>query len=255
MKREKAATTEAVSQLDGTEVLRSLGPLSLQPPLVVHIPALNPFYSEMYISRHSVRSAPDGFAVIVNQGIQIVTLYPLPRSRLLEKIFAAFGVTAQQSDAGRVTTRLIRQMGSILACAVFKLQGVRRLIARHGPLKSFTRGAATRLIHDESGITERDSISSGDDVHLGNQKLTASAAFDFLLSRGVFRVGLELRCPHCTLEFWIAVDDLKSMVTCEYCGEQFLIAMQLQDRNWHYRRSFQPVFRRALPFMAVAVRH
>jgi hypothetical protein len=202
-----------------------------------HIPALNPFYGGMYISRHSIRSAPDGFAVIVNLGVEIVTLYPLQRPKLLEEVFSAFGMTAQQSDAGRVTTRLIRQMGSILACAVFKLRGVRRLIARHSPLESFTRGAATKLIHDESGITEGDSIATLDDVHLGNRRLTADAAFDFLLSRGVFRVGLNLRCPLCTLEFWIAVDDLKSVATCEYCGEQFLIAMQLKDRDWRYRRS------------------
>jgi hypothetical protein len=202
-----------------------------------HIPALNPFYGDLYISRHSVRSAPDGFAVLINQGLQILSLHPLPRPKLLEEVFAAFGITAKQSDAGTTTTRLVRQMGGVLACAVFKLQGVRRLIARHGPLKSFTRGAATKLIHDESGITELDSISSVDDVHLGNQKLTASAAFDFLLSRRVFRVGVELRCPLCTLEFWIAVDDLRSIVTCEYCGEQFLTAMQLQDRDWRYRRS------------------
>jgi hypothetical protein len=202
-----------------------------------HIPALNPFYGAMHTSRHSVRSAPEGFSVIVNQGLQIATLNPLPRPKLLEEVFGAFGITAHQSDAGRVTTRLIRQMGSILACAVFKLQGVRRLIARYPPLKSFTRGTATKLIHDESGITEGDSIASLEDVHLGTRKLTASAAFDFLLSRGVFRVGLELQCPRCTLEFWIAVDDLKGIATCEYCGEQFLIAMQLKDRDWRYRRS------------------
>src|SRR6202023_1830495 len=147
-----------------------------------HIPALNRFYAEMYISQNSVRSSPDGFAVMFHQGLQIMTIYPLQRPKLLEEAFRVFGITAKQSDAGRVTTRLIRQMGSTLACAVFKLQGVRRLIARHSPLKSFTRGAATKLIHDESGQSEQDSISSLNDVYLGNQKLTANMSFDFLLA-------------------------------------------------------------------------
>jgi hypothetical protein len=202
-----------------------------------NIPELNPFYAELYISRHSIRAEVNGFALLIHQGLQIITLKPLPRAKLLEELFRLFGITAEQSDAGRVTTRLIRQMGSVLACAVFKLRGVRRLIARHPPLKSFTRGTATKLIHEESGVTEQDSIASLDDVHLGNQNLTANSAFDFLLARGVFRVGVELSCPHCTLEFWTAVDDLKSIVTCEYCGEQFLISMQLKDRDWRYRRS------------------
>jgi hypothetical protein len=202
-----------------------------------NIPELNPFYAALYISRHSIRAEIDGFALLIHQGLQIITLKPLPRAKLLEEVFRLFGITAEQSDAGKVTTRLIRQMGSVLACAVFKLRGVRRLIARHPPLRSFTRGTATKLIHDESGVTEQDSIVSLDDVHLGNQKLTANSAFDFLLARGVFRVGVELSCPHCTLEFWITVDDLKSIVTCEYCGEEFQIAMQLKDRDWRYRRS------------------
>lgn len=202
-----------------------------------HIPVLNDFYSDLYRSRNSVRSTPDGFVVIIHDVTRILTLFPLSRLKLLKAIFAAFGITATQSDAGRVTARLISQMGSVLACAVFKPRGVRRLISRNSPLKAFTRGAATMLIHNESGLTEHDTIASLDDVHLGNHRLTADAAFDFLLSRGVFRVGLELQCPHCTLKFWIAVDDLRSVATCEYCGEDFLIAMQLKDRDWRYRRS------------------
>jgi predicted Zn finger-like uncharacterized protein len=53
----------------------------------------------------------------------------------------------------------------------------------------------------------------------------------------VFRVGLNLKCPHCELEFWLHLDELGIEVRCELCGTEFNVTPQLRDRDWAYRRS------------------
>jgi hypothetical protein len=69
------------------------------------------------------------------------------------------------------------------------------------------------------------------------RKLTPHDALDYLLERGVFRVGLELTCMHCELPFWLSLDDAKTEAECEYCGKTFSVTTQLKDRDWAYRRS------------------
>ena len=59
----------------------------------------------------------------------------------------------------------------------------------------------------------------------------------YLLRKRVLTVGLDLRCPHCELEFWRVLDEIRSEVPCEYCRTPFDVALQLKDRDWKYRRS------------------
>ena len=68
-------------------------------------------------------------------------------------------------------------------------------------------------------------------------KLKPHNALEFLLERGVFRVGLELTCRHCELPFWLSLDEAKTTAECVYCGRMFGIAAQLKDRDWAFRRS------------------
>jgi hypothetical protein len=71
----------------------------------------------------------------------------------------------------------------------------------------------------------------------GSDKLRPSGVFDYLVSCGVFRVGLELKCPNCELKSWIPLDDVRMLSSCAYCGHHFDVTRQLKDRDWRYRRS------------------
>jgi hypothetical protein len=68
-------------------------------------------------------------------------------------------------------------------------------------------------------------------------KLTPGEVFQYMTARGVFRVGLDFKCPNCELPSWIHLDEVKTSSTCAYCGYQFSVISQLKDRDWRYRRS------------------
>jgi hypothetical protein len=211
-----------------------------------YIPELNEYYGrQLYFQYAHVRAEPPwvwrSIAVIVHSSTSDLTLRALPTSELAAKLFDRFGMIAKPSQAGLVTTRLVAQMGGLQGCRVFKVEGVRTLISKYSPDQSFTRSNAKQMIGNADPATGRPRFEPFEDLFIDQrpfrQKLKPEDALDFLLRRGVFRVGLELKCANCELPFWQPLDDLKTKVECVYCGIQFSVADQLRDRDWAYRRS------------------
>jgi hypothetical protein len=112
---------------------------------------------------------------------------------------------------------------------------------RFSPDQSFTRSNAKQTIGNADPATGRPRFEPFEDLFIDprpfRQKLKPEDVLDFLLRRGVFRVGLNLTGVHCELPFWQALDDVKTKVECTYCGMPFGITDQLRDRDWAYRRS------------------
>jgi hypothetical protein len=198
------------------------------------LPELNEFYRrEMLLGSDGVRVQQDGFGIVEDIGSSSVSFFSLHTSQVIGEFFKFFGIRAELSVAGRIAKRVIQQMGGFQGCRPFKFPGVRALIERYGPLESFTRGAATSMI---AQVTAPGPINFPR-LYAEGGLLTPTSTFDYLLSKRVFRAGLELLCPNCNLEFWLALEPLGHEVTCEYCGEKFNLAAQLKDRDWRFRRS------------------
>jgi hypothetical protein len=197
------------------------------------LPELNDFYRQaMMVVGDEIRSQRSGFAVITSATADDLSFYALQTSQLITKFFELYGIKAEPSVPGRIAKRIIQQMGGLQGCRVFKLPGVRKLIKEYSPLRSFTRGAATFMISQLDPVTKIPDLPT---LFVQGEQLTSASAFDYLLSKGVFRAGLELTCPNCDLEFWVALEGLGHEVTCEYCGQRFNLTRQLKDRDWRFR--------------------
>ena len=93
---------------------------TFSPPFV---PELNEYYGrELYHDRKAVRAEGSGVGVITTVCTNNLTLRALDAQRLVQNVLSAFGISAEPSAAGRVTSRLIGQMGGLQGCRVFKLQ-------------------------------------------------------------------------------------------------------------------------------------
>lgn len=206
-----------------------------------YIPELNEYYGrQSNIGFDRVRVEPRGIGVFQTISDSDLTLEGLSVRDLISRIFKLFGFQAKPSQAGLIASRLIKQMGDLQKCRVFKIRGVRRLIEAYAPFQSFTRSTAITTIGDIDPVTHQLNFSTYENLYLQprqSPKLTPEAAFIWLLEHGVFRAGLKLKCPNCDLDFWRSLDDLATEVTCEYCGARFNLTPQLKDRDWAYRRS------------------
>jgi len=169
-----------------------------------------------------------------------LTLHALPTRELIARIFEAFGMKAEASQPGLIASRLIKQMGGLQRCRVFKIAGVRDSIDKYGSLDSFTKSGAIQIIGQNDPATGRPNFANFEGLFIEQRKapkLKPEHAFAFLLRNRVFRPGLKLKCIHCQLDYWLALDDIATEVTCELCGNAFNITAQLHDRDWAYRRS------------------
>lgn len=212
--------------------------LILCPPFT---PELNQYYGREILSDSSkLRSEAGRIGVIVDVMTPDLTLSALDGSRLIEEIFALRETTATLSDAGRVGHRLIKQMGGLQGCRVFKIPGVRELIRSHGPLQSFTKSAAIQTIRGQDSATGIETFAPHKQLHLCSREgseLKPNDALAYLLEKKMFRVGLSFVCPNCALEFWRHLDSIETVSTCEYCDSAFNVMPQLKDRDWRFRRS------------------
>jgi hypothetical protein len=207
-----------------------------------YIPELNEYYGRRcYFEFDCVRVEPNGLGIITEASCSHLALRALNVRNLVARILEFVSIAAEPSDAGLVATRLIQQMGGLQGCRPFKIPGVRTLIEKYGPDKSFTRSGAIEAIRGVDCETNVASFSLHENLFIDarptGKKLMPDHVLADLLEKEVFRVGLSFECPACKLKFWTSLDDVGSYTTCDYCGNRFNVAPYLRDRDWAFRRS------------------
>lgn len=60
---------------------------------------------------------------------------------------------------------------------------------------------------------------------------------DYLIRKGVFRVGLRVQCPHCTRHSWYSVGVLGEVFTCPRCLNEFRAIGSVESGKWSYKTS------------------
>lgn len=215
---------------------------ALQTP---YVPELNEFYSRNCYSkweRNKARVEPAGLGIISDATCSDLSLSALNVVGLVKQLFTVAGIDAQPSKPGLLATRLIQQMGGLQGCRVFKIGGVRKLLKTYGPDTPFNHQDAMREIGKGDPQNGFSSIQEYKHLFLEPRPkgtvLEPRDAFSYLLKRGVFRTGLEFDCPSCQLKFWVPLDDVRTEVSCEYCGNRFNVTPYLHIKYvWKYRRS------------------
>jgi hypothetical protein len=208
-----------------------------------YIPSLNRWYSRQILSTGSAvaRAEIDGVGIVSRVTDENLTVTSLKKTELAATLFESAGIDAAPSDPGRIAARVVSQLGGLPGCRVLKIAGVRKLIRDYGPLQEFTRTQAIGCIGNADPKTHRPRFAEYENLFIEqrafSKKLKPEDAFLYLLSRGVFRVGITLKCTICELPFWISLDDASTEVTCEMCGGRFNVLRQLKTRDWRYRRS------------------
>src|SRR3984885_6927530 len=196
------------------------------------IPELNQFYGHSALSIwNAARSEPEGLGIVTSVARDHQTLRAINVNELITAIFGVVGITATPSKPGLIASTLIRQMGGLAGCRPFRIAGVRTLIENHQPHQTFRRQTAMQLIQGRGADRP---LSNYNWLYFQpgqpSSKLSSDMVFSYLLDRGVFRAGLNFRCPSCQLEFWRSLDDARSRLECEYCGHGFNATPQLRDK-------------------------
>ena len=207
-----------------------------------YVPEWNAFYSrEMHFEYDRLRIEPERIGIVIDAADHDAFLSGLPIGALVEQLFESIGMTAKLSGGGLITRQLISRVGGIHGARVFKIPGVRRLLKTYGPNAVFTRNAALQLIGSKDAQNPAARFSDHEDLYIEARsvgtKLTPAMVFEYLVEKGLFRIGAELTCPTCRLSNWISLDALRQANVCELCGASFDGTRQLVNSEYRYRRS------------------
>jgi len=134
----------------------------------------------------------------------------------MAQFFALCGLSCERSEPGLRCKRLISQFGGLQDCRVLKIRGVRNLLRKYGVERSFTRSGAIEAISDGFNDFKHLYIE-----YRQKDDLKPVDVLRYLLARGVFRVGLEFKCPNCELTSWIQPDDVRTKSSCPYCDHTY----------------------------------
>jgi len=207
-----------------------------------YVPEWNEFYSRtMHFHYDRLRIEPERIGIVIDAADHDVHLSALPTSDLMEKLFDTAGLTAVPSSGGLIARQLISRVGGVQGGRVFKIPGVRRLLKTHGPAAAFTMRAALQMIGERD--PRNPDARFADHRHLfieprdTRTDLTPRMVFEYLVEKGLFRMGAELKCPTCRLTSWVALDALRQAHVCELCGSAFEATRQLVGSEYRYRRS------------------
>jgi hypothetical protein len=205
-----------------------------------YIPELNEMAGRaMLLEYDRLRVEPERIGVIVDAADHDLTLRALMVSEIIEYTFKLCGLNAEPSNSGLITRQLVSRMGGYDGGRSFKIPGVRRLIKTYGPNASFSKNAALQTIGRTDPVTG-DRFSDHARLHIEPRRsgpLTPGLVFEHLVAKGLFRIGVDLKCPSCNLTNWVSVENLKHNNTCELCGESHDSTRQLVNADFSYRRS------------------
>lgn len=211
---------------------------TLVPP---YIPELNEFYGRSQHLYDKIRSEPGRIGLVIDAADPSSSLYAISVSDLFEKLFEMAGFKSKLSLGGLIARQLIAQLGGVDGARAFKIPGVRRLLKTYGPTDTFTKSGALQLIGGRDPENPDAKFTDHENLYIEPRppgiKLTPEAVFTHLVGKGLFRIGVELKCPHCRMDSWTSLDVLKQKHVCELCGHEFDATQQLVASTWHYRRS------------------
>lgn len=209
---------------------------------VPYVPELNEFYARtMHFEYDKLRIEPESTGLIIDAADHDTFLTAMPVAALFKRIFGLAGLDSSLSNGGRIVRQLLTQLGGIQGARVFKVPGARSLLKTFGLTDTFTRDNALNVIRDKSPEHPSGTFAAHTDLFLSPRpfetKLTPPDVFAFMVGKGLFRIGADLRCPKCDMTSWFSLDVLKLYVTCDLCGHAFDTTEQLIDFKWRFRRS------------------
>ena len=232
-------TQHLVASIDFIGGLYGRDDFTLNPP---YVPELNEFFARtVHFHYNLLRIELERIGLVIRASASDSFVYALPTAELFKQVFALAGFNASVSSGGLIARQLISQLGGVQGGRVFKLPGARRLLKTHGPTSSFKKSAALQLIGGKDKGNPDAKFEDYKDLYLEQRELGTALApshvFSYLISKRLFRIDSDLKCPRCQLQNWFPVDDLRQRVSCQMCGETYDATNQLISSDWAYRRS------------------
>jgi hypothetical protein len=221
---------------------------------VPYIRKLNEFYSRhIAVDPWDLRVEKEAIAHIDRADESSLTLYPILRRALVEKIFHFVGIGTTIGVPGRLTSRIIASMrdyNELDACRVFKIRGVRGLLRSMTAEDTIGYSDGLRAI----GSDHFDQFKKLYIARRDKRDLEPADAFNFLVEKRILRPVLAewvnpqevigYRCGACGISSEIAISLFQGPWVCQHCDEEHILPSEIKDVfscdemvKWRFKKS------------------
>ena len=145
------------------------------------------------------------------------------------------GIEAKPSSAGRIASQMVEKLASLRASDLIADKDTIQLLNKMAMQERTSNSESTSNTKTFEGRT----ADTGRWHELVRKRAKNSLRFRVSLeqftNRGILKLGLGLRCPHCTHSNWYGLDGVNYSVTCERCLKEFSYPQGSKEPRWKYR--------------------
>jgi hypothetical protein len=142
---------------------------------------------------------------------------------------ADFGWAPELSPPGLLAKQMYRQ-----------LEGFLSVLKNEKLLGLFEHMNGGRVAKDSSPA-EDNRVQQERDLPIGEVKSRLEEAskhgrlYDYLVSKGVFKIGLRVQCPRCLRRSWFPLESVRDNLSCPRCLNAFSAIGTLESSAWTYK--------------------
>jgi hypothetical protein len=136
------------------------------------------------------------------------------------------GWTPKLSTAGLLATQMYRQ-----------LEGNPQYVLRNQELLGLFEYMSGGPVDKDGCPVAKKKLSAEREVSVEEikKRIGDSRLYEYLLSKGVFRLGMRVQCPHCRRRSWFPLESVRDSFTCQRCLHSFPAAGNLDTGAWFYK--------------------
>lgn len=201
-----------------TEFLAEVLPTPAGKKVVNAISGLTSLQGEWRIGRH---------------GLVKLVKYDLSETRKIpgaEDVFFAWladhGWTPKVSTPGLLARQINRQ-----------LDGQPQIVLRNEKVLGLLEKMNGGRVQDDGSPVDENRFVQERDLAIGEVKnrIGSDFLYDYLLLKGVFKLGARVQCSNCSRNSWFSLDTVQDALTCPRCLDSFPAVGHLDSSTWSYK--------------------
>lgn len=210
------------------------------------------FYgADEHIAEVYPKSSGDNFIRAISGRSSLRNDWRIGRNGLVKLVKDDFSETKEIPLAEKVFFAWLEDQGwkpelsspGILAKQIFKkLEGYPNVIKNEtllGLLEHMNGGS----VKQDGGYVDENKINQERDLPVGEVKTRLGVTsesrgenlYNYLIERGIFKLGLRVKCQHCLRNSWYALENVQNSFTCPLCLNTFLAVGNLDSSTWSYK--------------------
>jgi hypothetical protein len=126
----------------------------------------------------------------------------------------------------------------ILAKQIYRqLEGHPQIVLQNERLLGLLEHMNGGLVQSDGSPVDKNRFVQERDLPVGEVKSRVGAPwlYDYLIDKGIFKLGARVQCPRCLRNSWFSLDDLRDTVNCPRCLHGFPAIGNLDSRTWSYK--------------------